>query len=190
MSENDFSKNFDAFLQMQNQYMDMWKTAGQKKPEPSSQNPWASVMNNFWSSMPGQNASFGPLSGPFSGDMNQQNLMMSQLTKCFESIVGATNKTGEQTPEQWQSFINQSLNDLQSQLMKSASAPFNSTPDVANLWGIPVSLWQQTMQPQNFSVPTGMAASPAADQTSGSAANMGPGLGPNREKYEKRKSVV
>lgn len=193
MSENDYSKNFDAFLQMQNQYMDMWKTAGQKKPEPSSQNPWASVINNFCSSMPGQDTSFGPLSGslfgPLFGNMNQQNMMISQLTKCFESIVGATNKTGEQTPEQWQSFINQTLNDLQSQLNKSGSAPFSSTPDVTNLWGIPVSLWQQSMQAQNFSVPTGMAASPGADPTSGSAADMGPGLGPNREKYEKLQNL-
>jgi class III poly(R)-hydroxyalkanoic acid synthase PhaE subunit len=189
VSENDFSKNFDAFLQMQNQYMDMWKTAGQKKPEPSPQNPWASVMNNFCSSMPGQDTSFGPLGSPLGVNMYQQNLMMSQLTKCFESIVSATNNTGEQSPEQWQSFINQSLDDLQSQLMKSGTAPFTSTPDMANLWGMPISLWQQTMQTQNFSVPAGMAASPGADQTTGSAANMGPGLGPNREKYEKLQNL-
>ena len=193
MTENDFSKNFDAFLQMQNQYMDMWKTASQKKPDTSSQNPWASVMNNFWSSMPGQDTSSSPLSGSLFGNIHQQNVMMSQLTKCFESIASATNNKAEQTPEQWQSFINQSLDDLQAQLMKLCAAPFTATPDIEKLWGIPISLWQQSMQAQNFSVQSGIAEGSVADQTSrsgaGMGAGMGPGLGPDREKYEKLQNL-
>jgi len=199
VTENDFSKNFDAFLQMQNQYMDMWKSASQKKPEPSSQNPWASVMNNFWSSMPGQDTSSSPLSGslfgPLFGKGHQQNVMMSQLTKCFESIASATNNRSEQTPEQWQSIINQALDDLQTQLMELGNVAFTATPDVENLWGIPISHWQQSMQAQNFSVPAGMTEGSVADHTSGSGADMsmgmgmGPGLGPDREKYEKLQNL-
>ena len=176
MTENDYSKNFNALLEMQKQYMDMWKTAAQKTPESSAQSPWPDEISKFWSALLGQNNSSNPLFNPLSGDMNQQNTLMSQLTKCFEEIIKATHNKNGDKPEQWQSFIDQSLNDLQSQLNKMGSTPFTPTPDISNLWNGPLSFWQQSMQPQIFSAPT---------QATGSTENTGPGLGPNREKYEK-----
>lgn len=180
VTENDFSKNFNAFLQMQNQYMDMWKTAGQKSPEPPTQSPWPDEVNTFWSTLLGQNNSSSPFSNPLSGNTNQQNQLMSQLAKCFEAIVNATDNKDEDTPDQWQALIDQALNDLQSQLTGMNGAPFNPTPDILNFWSGPLSFWQQSMQPHVFSDPA---------QAAGSTESPGPGLGPNREKYEKLKKL-
>lgn len=192
MAENDFTKNFDAFLKMQSQYMDAWNTASQKPVEPSmppswtanpwtanpwSSSPWASMLNNLWSSPSEQNASANSLFG----NMFQQNTMMAQLVKSFEQIVSATSGIKQQeNTKQWQSTINQVLDDLQAQLANLGSVPFTASPGMTNSWNELVSFWQQSMQTQFSSMP-GITENITPDQL--------PGLGPNREQYEKLKNL-
>ena len=174
VAENDFSKNFDAFLQLQNQYVDMWKTANQKPPVQAMQDPWTSAMNSFFTSWPQQNIS----SNPLFGNAINQNSMMSQLMQCFEAM--ANNNKKDQSAEQWQSFINKSLDDLQAQVGQLGTIPFTSAPDVADMWSNPLSAWQESMQAQQFTMP---GIDESWDPVSV------PGLGPDREKVEKLQNL-
>ena len=186
MADNDFSKNFDTLLQMQSQYMDMWKTTGQKKAEPSMQNPWTTSFTDsgftnasftdFWSTLAEQNTATSSLFG----NMSQQNVMMAQLAKCFAEINNIVNGANQQSSEQWQSSLNQALDDLQSQLTNFSGTPFSASPNMKNSWNEAVSHWQKTMQAHNFSMP---------DSENNFSASPLPGLGPNREQYEKLKKL-
>lgn len=146
VAENDFSKNFDALLQMQQQYMAMWQTAGAK-----TENQKAA-------------------SNPFFDNICQFNLMIPLFTKTFEDIANAGKNTNGQTVEQRQSLVNQALDDLLAQLNKIGTAPFTPAPGITNLWGEPTSFWQQAMQTHNFSIP-----GTADDATPGQIPGLGPG---------------
>ncbi|RKZ70141.1 MAG: hypothetical protein DRQ44_01585 [Gammaproteobacteria bacterium] len=186
MADNDFSKNFDVFLKMQSQYMDMWKTTNLQTVEPSMQNPWASIFTNagftdasftdFWSTPPEQSTAASSLFG----NMFQQNVMMTQLAKCFEVINNIKDGANQQSSEQWQSSLNQALDDLKSQLTNFTSTPFSASPDMTNSWNEAASHWQKTMQAHHFSIP---------DSANNFASSPLPGLGPNREQYEQLKNL-
>ncbi len=183
MAENNFSKNVDAFLQMQNQYLEMWNNASQNSSAQPASSPWPSNMENFWSTMSAQNTS----SSQLFGDMHKQNAMMSSVNKCFEEIINATKSTDKQAPEQWQTRINKSLDDLQSQLSSMGSIPFTAIPEMTNGWAGLLSIWQQSMTSQNSG-----SANPFFNlwmNNADTTASVMPGLGPDREKYEKMQNL-
>ena len=173
VTDNDFSKNFDTFLQMQNQFFEQWNKTNKKQSKQSSQDPWTSAVNNLWSSTADKNS----IPNNMFGDMFSQGLMMSQLHKCFTDIADAAKNCDGKPTKQWQSILNKSLDELQDLMAKTGATPFSSMPEMTGLWNEPFAAWQHTIDEKNFSI-------------LGISDHIMPGLGPNREMYEKLQNIA
>jgi len=181
MTTNAFTEGLNTLMQWQHQYLENLKSLSSGSASQTAPNPWSSLFNGF------ANTAGKPATGsdPFSLQLHQQINMMTQLSRGFTEAMETALSAAQKNGEQWQTAVNQSLDEMQTSYRSFQSPPFTPAMNFTGQGHQPWTAWQQFFDPaaaNNFTNPW-TATNPMSGLL-GALPTM-PGLGPDREKLEK-----
>ncbi len=191
MTANAFSDGLASIVQWQNQYLENMKSLFPGATPPRASNPWSAMFDGFSSGTNQQ----GVANNPFGDGLQNQIALMMKMTRNFTDNIESALTAAQQSGEQWQSTISKSLDEMQANF-SSPQAPGFSSMNFSGPWNESWMAWQQLFNPSSAHTSVNpwpvnpwaemnpMSSSSGFPNLTGKWPTM-PGLGPDREKFEK-----